>query len=137
MAAWYSGGDGSTRTLRIRRGPDLCQLVQIVSFKWLARDYGISATAAKQHLQTFAKQHSKTVRVTYLLAGLTPEDPPRHVVQLVNQGQLKERRAALDSETSLHIYSVQPAQIKVHKRCQLLGRAPDRHHPQLDIRMLL
>ena len=88
--------------------------LQIVSFKWLARHHGISAAAAKQHLQAFAKQHSKSVTVTYLLAGFTQDEPPRHVVQLVNQGQLKKRRAALDSETSFHIYSVQPAQIKVN-----------------------
>ena len=87
--------------------------LQIVSFKWLARHHSISAAAAKQHLQAFAKQHSKSLTVTYLLSGFTQDEPPRHVVQLVNQGQLKERRAALDSETSFHVYSVQPAQIKV------------------------
>ena len=86
--------------------------VQLVSFKWLARHYGIPAATAKQHLARFAQAHSQQVKVTYLLAGLTKEQPARHVVLLVPGELLKQRRDGMDTETALHVYSLQPAQLK-------------------------
>ena len=94
-------------------------LEQVVSFKWLAYHFEVPASLAKQILFTFLEQHSKEVSATYLLAGWTKDDTTRHVVQLVGTKALQEQRSCLTSETSLHVYSIQPSQPKV---CLLTSR---------------
>ena len=86
----------------------------MVTYKWLARQYGISANLAKQVLFAFFEAHRDAVAAMYLLAGWTKgTDPPQHVVSLVNSAQLPKKRAALEPVTSLHVYSLQPSQPKV------------------------
>lgn len=81
-----------------------------MSFKWLARQYDLSADLAKQLLFSFVEQHGPKVSAIYLLAGWTKQGS--HIVQLVGQKGLQNRRAGLKSETSLHVYSIQPSQPK-------------------------
>ena len=53
------------------------------------------------------------VKATYLLAGWTNTEPRRHTVQLVDSEHLSTKRSSLDPVTSMHVYSLQPAQPKV------------------------
>lgn len=46
--------------------------VQVVTYKWLAREYTLPAATAKRLLATFAEAHSGKVSVTYLLSGYQP-----------------------------------------------------------------
>lgn len=115
--------------------------LQVVTYKWLAREFKLSAAIAQQRLSTFADVHAGKVSITYMLSGyqrLRPLDgdqsgsgnggggdncttqcggrkvtPRRHVVQLVSADSLKDCRAQLEDD-SLHvqIYSLQPTQPK-------------------------
>lgn len=86
--------------------------LQVVSFKWLCRHYDIPAATAKQLLFNFVEQNNSQVNATYLLAGWSKQDDSRHIVQLVGQKALQSKRTCLKTETSLHVYSVQPSQPK-------------------------
>lgn len=46
--------------------------VQVVTYKWLAREYKLPAATAKRLLSKFAEAHSGKVSVTYLLSGYQP-----------------------------------------------------------------
>ena len=86
----------------------------MVTYKWLARHFSLSAALAKQLLFAFAEAHRSKADITYLLSGWTHAGNSRqHVVHLVDAARLQERLADLDPVTGLHIYSVQPAQPKV------------------------
>ncbi len=89
-----------------------CSL-QVISYKWLARKFGLPCNLAKQTLFAFLEQHRGKVKATYLLAGWTKTDPRQHTVQLVDSEHLSTRRSALDPVTSMHVYSLQPTQPKV------------------------
>ncbi len=96
---------------------DLCSSsscsLQVISYKWLARKFGLPCNLAKQTLFAFLEQHRGKVKATYLLAGWTKTDPRQHTVQLVDSEHLSTRRSALDPVTSMHVYSLQPTQPKV------------------------
>ena len=89
----------------------------MVTYKWLARHFSLSAALAKQLLFAFAEAHRAKADITYLLSGWTHPGKDgngrQHVVHLVDAARLQERLADLDSVTGLHIYSVQSAQPKV------------------------
>ena len=87
--------------------------MQVISYKWLARKFGLPCNLAKQTLFAFLEQHRGKVKATYLLAGWTKTDPRQHTVQLVDSEHLSTRRSALDPVTSMHVYSLQPTQPKV------------------------
>lgn len=115
--------------------------LQVVTYKWLARHFGLPASLAKQLLFAFVEAHRGKAAATYFLSGWTKETSGpqqqngtagaagshaessggdgdggggrRHVAQLVDAARLEARRAELATVTSLHVYSVQPAQPKV------------------------
>lgn len=93
------------------------QVLQVISYKWLARHFDLSCNVAKQALFAFLEKHRGKVKATYLLAGWTTGEPPQHVVQLVDSEQLTTSRSALDPVTSMHVYSLQPTQPKVRTVC--------------------
>lgn len=86
---------------------------QVISYKWLARKFGLPCNLAKQTLFSFLEQHRGKVKATYLLAGWTNTEPRQHTVQLVDSEHLSTKRSSLDPVTSMHVYSLQPAQPKV------------------------
>ena len=87
--------------------------LQVISYKWLARKFGLPCNVAKQTLFAFLEQHRGKVKATYLLAGWTTTEPRQHTVQLVDSEHLSTRRSSLDPVTSMHVYSLQPTQPKV------------------------
>ena len=127
--------------------------MQVVTYKWLARHCAISASLAKQLLFAFAEAHHGKVAATYFLSGWTKPVTDasssggggdgadgnviagggggrRHIAQLVDAARLDNRKAELAEVTSLHVYSVQPAQPKVGPQrvdaCTAMP-GPDRH----------
>ncbi|KAL0049157.1 hypothetical protein WJX82_007778 [Trebouxia sp. C0006] len=90
----------------------LSEDLKVISYKWLARKFGLPCNLAKQTLFAFLEQHRGKVKATYLLAGWTKTDPRQHTVQLVDSEHLSTRRSALDPVTSMHVYSLQPTQPK-------------------------
>lgn len=95
---------------------------QVISYKWLARKFGLPCNLAKQTLFSFLEQHRGKVKATYLLAGWTNTEPRQHTVQLVDSEHLSTKRSSLDPVTSMHVYSLQPAQPKVglYKACSCM-----------------
>lgn len=90
----------------------LSEDLKVISYKWLARKFGLPCNLAKQTLFAFLEQHRGKVKATYLLAGWTSTQPRQHTVQLVDSEHLSTRRSALDPVTSMHVYSLQPTQPK-------------------------
>ena len=88
---------------------------QSVSYKWLAREYDIPVTLAKQLLCEFVERCGGRAAATYLVAGWAapPTGGPRtHVVRVVPGDALAAARAALDPLTAVHVFSVAPCQPK-------------------------
>lgn len=90
----------------------LSEDLKVISYKWLARKFGLPCNLAKQTLFSFLEQHRGKVKATYLLAGWTNTEPRQHTVQLVDSEHLSTKRSSLDPVTSMHVYSLQPAQPK-------------------------
>eukprot|EP00198_Chlamydomonas_reinhardtii_P003874 XP_001693210.1 predicted protein [Chlamydomonas reinhardtii] len=84
--------------------------LKVLSYKWVARQYSIPANRAKRVLFQFAEQQRDKVRTVYLVSGWTQHDPPSHVHQLVEAGQLQVCREAFGEVTGMHVYSVAPNQ---------------------------
>lgn len=117
--------------------------MQVVTYKWLARHFGVSASLAKQLLFAFFEAHRSSVAATYFLSGWTKLDTGgnssgqdgsggssgggdggrRHVAQLVDAARLESRQSELAEVTSLHVYSVQPAQPKVRFQATSSGNS--------------
>ena len=105
--------------------PALCALPQVVTYKWVARHFGVPYDTAKRILYQFVTQHpGGVVRATFLLGGWTREAVARHVVRVVEAGAVESSKASLASITALHVYSVQPSCPKVGEALLLPGRLP-------------
>ena len=52
------------------------------------------------------------VRACFLLSGWTRDNIPRHVVQVVDGSCLEDAKSQLSVVTALHVYSVQPSDLK-------------------------
>ncbi|GIL74956.1 hypothetical protein Vretifemale_4810 [Volvox reticuliferus] len=93
---------------------ELCSLVhdelKVLSYKWVARHYSISANTAKRVLFQLAEQQRDKVRTVYLVSGWTKQEPPGHVHRLVEAEQLQVLRESLGEITGMHVYSVAPNQ---------------------------
>ena len=86
---------------------------QIVSFKWVAREFEVNARKARSLLEDLAKgKLSDKLRRIHLVCGWTKAPKRSHVVQLVPEEKLAETEEALERVTSRSIYSVQPCALK-------------------------
>ncbi|QDZ21341.1 subunit Cdc27 of DNA polymerase [Chloropicon primus] len=86
---------------------------QIVSFKWIAREFDVSAKDARKLLEDFAQGENKDkIKRVHLLSGWTKPPKRSHVVQLVPEEKLSEMEAGLEKVTSKYIYSIQPCALK-------------------------
>eukprot|EP00215_Chloropicon_roscoffensis_P004134 CAMPEP_0198475210 /NCGR_PEP_ID=MMETSP1456-20131121/40699_1 /TAXON_ID=1461544 ORGANISM="Unidentified sp., Strain RCC1871" /NCGR_SAMPLE_ID=MMETSP1456 /ASSEMBLY_ACC=CAM_ASM_001119 /LENGTH=445 /DNA_ID=CAMNT_0044201907 /DNA_START=37 /DNA_END=1371 /DNA_ORIENTATION=+ len=86
---------------------------QIVSFKWVAREFEVNARKARSLLEDLAKgKLSDKLRRIHLVCGYTKAPKRSHVVQLVPEEKLAETEEALERVTSRSIYSVQPCALK-------------------------
>ncbi|GAX72699.1 hypothetical protein CEUSTIGMA_g155.t1 [Chlamydomonas eustigma] len=81
--------------------------LKVISYKWLARNYGISANLAKRVLLRFAEERKERLRIHFLISGKAKDGA--QVVTVVESGDVEGFRSKLDCITSSHIYSVAPA----------------------------
>ncbi|GIL47989.1 hypothetical protein Vafri_4712 [Volvox africanus] len=84
--------------------------LKVLSYKWVARHYSISANTAKRVLFQLAEHQRDKVRTVYLVSGWTKQEPPSHVHRLVEAEQLQVLRESLGDITGMHVYSVAPNQ---------------------------
>lgn len=85
--------------------------LQVVSYKWLSRNFLVTSNAAKRLLQEFVeKQGTKLeVEVVYTVSGWLNHDPPVYHIRLVSASKLSESRQEFNGNCSVQVYSVQPS----------------------------
>ncbi|KAE9590578.1 putative DNA polymerase subunit Cdc27 [Lupinus albus] len=81
--------------------------LQVVSYKWLSRNYMISSDEAKRLLQEFVEKHDGGLEVVYALSGWLKSSHPSYHVKLVTAPKLADARQEFDGNCSVHVYSVQ------------------------------
>jgi len=84
---------------------------KIVSYKWLSRDLAVPYDVAKKMLYAFAQEKGNRVNAIYLIAG-TNTKTNMHEFRLVHQQNIEKAKEEFKPITSLHIYSVQSANVK-------------------------
>ncbi|MED6198306.1 hypothetical protein PIB30_065015 [Stylosanthes scabra] len=81
--------------------------LQVVSYKWLSRNYMISSNEAKRLLQEFVQKHDGGLEVVYALSGWLKGSHPSYHIRLVTGPKLEETQKEFDGNCSIQVYSVQ------------------------------
>ncbi|KAK1582431.1 hypothetical protein Q3G72_014871 [Acer saccharum] len=81
--------------------------LQVVSYKWLSRNFSVSSNSAKRLLEEFVEKHGSGVKVVYALSGWLKSNPPSHSFRLVSGPKLTEAQQEFDGNCSVQVYSVQ------------------------------
>ncbi|XP_017349085.1 DNA polymerase delta subunit 3 isoform X1 [Ictalurus punctatus] len=91
---------------------------KIVTYKWLSLTLGVHVNTAKQMLYHYIEQRRKersgnTLHATYLVSGKCLENGNMcHKVSVVREDKLEDVKSKLDVTISVHVYSVQKAELK-------------------------
>ncbi|MCJ8740858.1 hypothetical protein PDJAM_G00063880 [Pangasius djambal] len=91
---------------------------KIVTYKWLSLTLGVHVNTAKQMLYHYIEQRRKersgnTLHATYLVSGKCLENGSMcHKVSVVREDKLEDVKSKLDVTISVHVYSVQRAELK-------------------------
>ncbi|KAK2827319.1 hypothetical protein Q7C36_018245 [Tachysurus vachellii] len=91
---------------------------KIVTYKWLSLTLGVHVNTAKQMLYHYIEQRRKersgnTLHATYLISGKCLENGSMcHKVSVVREDKLEDVKSKLDVTSSVHVYSVQKAELK-------------------------
>ncbi|CAN0891101.1 DNA polymerase delta subunit 3 [Linum grandiflorum] len=80
---------------------------QVVSYKWLSRNFLVPSNDAKRLLQDFVDKHRSSLNVVYTVSGWLNENPPSYKVRLVSGLKLDEAKQDFDGSCSVEVYSVQ------------------------------
>ncbi|KAK3003115.1 LOW QUALITY PROTEIN: hypothetical protein RJ639_018096, partial [Escallonia herrerae] len=88
----------------------VCDKLQVVSYKWLSRNFLISSNAAKRLLQQFAEKHGSELEVVYSVSGWLKNNPSVYHIRLVSRPKLSEAKGDFDDNCS--VYSVQACILK-------------------------
>ncbi|XP_020587716.1 LOW QUALITY PROTEIN: DNA polymerase delta subunit 3 [Phalaenopsis equestris] len=81
--------------------------LQVVSYKWLSRNFSISSNQAKKLLQEFVDKHDTKVEVLYSLAGWSKSNHETYCVKLASGQKLAEVIKEFDGNCSVEVYSIQ------------------------------
>lgn len=90
--------------------------LQVVSYKWLSRNYLLSSNAAKRLLWEFVEKHGGSgsgggsgleLEVVYTLSGWLKNDSSNYHITLVSSPKLSEAKQEFDGNCSVQVYSVQ------------------------------
>ncbi|KAK2872661.1 hypothetical protein QQF64_017708 [Cirrhinus molitorella] len=91
---------------------------KIVTYKWLSLTLGVHVNTAKQMLYHYLQQKRNessgtSLRATYLVSGKCVENGSTcHKVSVVREDKLETVKAKMDVTISVHVYSVQKAELK-------------------------
>ncbi|CAJ2659596.1 unnamed protein product [Trifolium pratense] len=83
--------------------------LQVVSYKWLSRNYQISSDEAKRLLHEFVEKHEGGLEVVYALSGWLKSTHRSYHIRLVTGPKLAEAQNDFDGNCSVQVYSVQPS----------------------------
>lgn len=83
--------------------------LQVVSYKWLARQFKVPYDTAKQVLYDYVTRHNKTVKPTFFLSGWTDKTPSSHRIRIVSSSALDSAKSELRTVTGMHVYSIAPS----------------------------
>ncbi|XP_077227771.1 DNA-directed DNA polymerase [Tasmannia lanceolata] len=81
--------------------------LQVVSYKWLSRNFSVSSNDAKRLLQEFIEKHGSRLEVVYTLSGWLEKNPQMYQIRLVSGVKLSEVKQEFEDNCSVQIYSVQ------------------------------
>ncbi|XP_015866301.2 uncharacterized protein LOC107403900 [Ziziphus jujuba] len=81
--------------------------LQVVSYKWLSRNYLVSSSTAMRLLKEFVEKHENGFEVVYLLSGWLKSNPPIYHRKLVSGSKLPEAKQEFNESCSVQVYSVQ------------------------------
>ncbi|KAL6506865.1 hypothetical protein OROHE_022302 [Orobanche hederae] len=81
--------------------------LQVVSYKWLSRNFLVSSNAAKRLLQEFVEKYVNELEVIYSLSGWLKSNPSTYHIRLVSTDRLSEAKQEFDGNCSIQVYSVQ------------------------------
>ncbi|OVA12415.1 DNA polymerase subunit Cdc27 [Macleaya cordata] len=81
--------------------------LQVVSYKWLSRNFSVSSNDAKRLLQEFAEKHGSGLEVIYTLSGWLKNNPPIYNIKLVSGPKLADVKKEFEDNYSIQVYSVQ------------------------------
>ncbi|ERM97647.1 uncharacterized protein LOC18425624 isoform X2 [Amborella trichopoda] len=82
--------------------------LQVVSYKWLSRNFSVSSNIAKRLLQEFVDCHGDGLEVIYALSGWSTSKHPYYSIRLVSRFNLDEVQREFKDGCSVQVYSVQP-----------------------------
>ncbi|KAK1302002.1 hypothetical protein QJS10_CPB12g00778 [Acorus calamus] len=81
--------------------------LQVVSYKWLSRNFSVSSNDAKRLLQKFVEKHRHGHQVIYSLSGWLKSNPQIYHIRLVSGLNLEEVKRQFEDGCSVQVYSVQ------------------------------
>ncbi|KAK9024473.1 hypothetical protein V6N11_004633 [Hibiscus sabdariffa] len=92
--------------------------LQVVSYKWLSRNFLVSSNVAKRLLAEFVEKHGSGLEVVYSLSGWLKNSPSNYHIQLVTEPKLSgcmtfiaiddmQAKQQYDGNCTVHVYSVQ------------------------------
>ncbi|KAF9587752.1 hypothetical protein IFM89_004729 [Coptis chinensis] len=82
--------------------------LQVVSYKWLSRNFSVSSNEAKRILMEFVEQNGSGLEIVYTVSGWLKDSDPVYHVRLVSGVKLAEVKKKFEGNCSLQVYSVQP-----------------------------
>ncbi|CAM8957686.1 unnamed protein product [Rhodiola kirilowii] len=85
----------------------VCDRLQVVSYKWLSRNYLLSSSVAKRLLQEYVDKYGQGFKVVYALSGWLKSDPPTYRILLASGINLEESKQEFEGNCSIQVYSVQ------------------------------
>ncbi|KAL8507651.1 hypothetical protein ACS0TY_018259 [Phlomoides rotata] len=81
--------------------------LQVVSYKWLSRNFLISSNAAKRLLQEFIEKYGDGFEVIYSLSGWLKNSPTTYHIRLVSKHMLSDAKQEFNGNCSIQVYSIQ------------------------------
>lgn len=81
--------------------------LQVVSYKWLSRNFLVPSNDAKRLLQEFVEKHCDELEVIYTVSGWLKNDPQTYCVKLASKHKLQDIKCIFEDNYSVQIYSVQ------------------------------
>ncbi|KAI3509754.1 hypothetical protein L1887_25276 [Cichorium endivia] len=81
--------------------------LQVVSYKWLSRNFLVPSNTAKKLLQEFVEKNGSQLEVLYSLSGFLKKNPSVYHIKLVLSSKLSEAKEEFSDNCSVQIYSVQ------------------------------
>ncbi|KAI3809615.1 hypothetical protein L1987_19211 [Smallanthus sonchifolius] len=81
--------------------------LQVVSYKWLSRNFLLPSNTAKKLLQEFVEKKERQLDVIYSLSGWLKNNPEAYHIKLVLGSKLSEAKEVFGDGCSVQVYSVQ------------------------------